>query len=65
MNIRESDLIAIYLTEKLLEQYEGTPIYDSLRSMFRKIEDSLPDKVVIKPAGVASENGKNRTLSRL
>lgn len=50
MNIRESDLFAIYLTEKLLEQYEGTPIYDSLRSMFRKIEDSLPDKVVIKPA---------------
>ena len=43
MNIRESDLFAIYLADKLLGQYEGTPIYDSLRSVFRKIEDSLPD----------------------
>ncbi|MDD2464138.1 MAG: WYL domain-containing protein [Desulfobulbus sp.] len=49
MNIRESDLFAIYLADKLLGQYEGTPVYDRLRSMFRKIEDSLPDKVVIRP----------------
>ena len=45
LNIRESDLFAIYLADKLLVQYEGTPIYDSLCSVFRKIEDSLPDKV--------------------
>lgn len=49
MNIRESDLFAIYLADKLLGQYEGTPVYDSLQSMFRKIEDSLPDKVAIRP----------------
>ena len=47
MNIRESDLFAIYLADKLLGQYEGTPIYDNLRSVFSKIEDSLPDKVSI------------------
>ena len=45
INIKESDLFAIYLADKLLGQYEGTPIYDSLCSVFRKIEDSLPGKV--------------------
>lgn len=49
INIKESDLFAIYLADKLLGQYEGTPIYDSLCSVFRKIEDSLPDKVTTKP----------------
>jgi proteasome accessory factor B len=49
INIRESDLFAIYLADKLLCQYEGTPIYDNLRSVFRKIEDSLPDKVATRP----------------
>ncbi|MDY0391498.1 MAG: WYL domain-containing protein [Desulfobulbus oligotrophicus] len=44
MHLRERDLFAIYLAEKLLTQYEGTPIYNSLCSVFRKIEDSLPDK---------------------
>ncbi len=49
INIKESDLFAMYLADKLLGQYEGTPIYDSLSSVFRKIEDSLPDKVTTKP----------------
>jgi len=48
INIKESDLFAMYLADKLLGQYEGTPIYDSLCSVFRKIEDSLPDKVTTK-----------------
>lgn len=45
LNIRESDLFAIYLADKLLGQYEGTPIYDSLKSVFSKIEDALPQKI--------------------
>jgi proteasome accessory factor B len=49
INIRESDLFAIYLADKLLVQYQGTPIYDSLCSVFRKIEDSLPDKMAARP----------------
>lgn len=49
MDIRESDLFAIYLADKLLAQYENTPIHASLTSVFRKIEDSLPDKVVTRP----------------
>lgn len=47
ISIKESDLFAIYLAEKLLGQYEGTPIYQSLCSVFRKIEDSLPDKIAL------------------
>lgn len=46
IHIRESDLFAIYLADKLLAQYEGTPVYDSLRSVFSKIEENLPDKVI-------------------
>jgi len=47
--IRESDLFAIYLAEKLLTQYEGTPVYDNLRSVFSKIEACLPGKAAIRP----------------
>lgn len=47
ISIRESDLFAIYLAEKLLAQYEGTPIYDNLLSVFSKIEDSLPQRTTI------------------
>lgn len=45
ISIRESDLFAIYLAEKVLEQYEGTPVYDNLCTVFKKIEDSLPKKL--------------------
>ena len=51
MDIRESDLFAIYLADKLLAQYEGTPIHDSLRSVFRKIENALPDSAPARPGG--------------
>jgi len=47
ISIKESDLFAIYLAEKLLAQYEGTPIYHNLFSVFRKIEDSLPERTTI------------------
>ncbi len=49
ISIKESDLFAIYLVEKLLEQYQGTPIYHNLCSVFRKIEDSLPEKITMDP----------------
>ncbi|MBM9513358.1 hypothetical protein [Desulfogranum marinum] len=50
IEIRESDLFGVYLAEKLLVQYEGSPIYDSLCSVFNKIEASLPDKISMDPA---------------
>jgi predicted DNA-binding transcriptional regulator YafY len=55
IRICESDLFAIYLADKLLAQYEGTPIYATLRSVFSKIEDSLPDKV-------ATRSGSDQSL---
>jgi proteasome accessory factor B len=45
MEVREGDLFAIYLAEKLLAQYKGTPVHDNLASVFAKIADSLPEKV--------------------
>ncbi len=50
MDVKESDLFAIYLAEKLLSQYEGTPIYHNLCQVFQKIEDSLPAKISLGPA---------------
>jgi len=48
ISIKESDLFAIYLAEELLLQYEGTPYFDSLHSVFKKIQDSLPEKIGLK-----------------
>lgn len=54
ISIKESDLFAIYLAEKLLLQYEGTAVYDSLCSVFKKIEDSLPNKLSMAPGNEQS-----------
>ena len=54
ISIKESDLFAIYLAEKLLLQYEGTAVYDSLCSVFKKIEDSLPNKISLDPGNEQS-----------
>jgi len=51
IKIKESDLFGVYLAEKLLVQYEGTPIYNSLCSVFEKIEQALPNKMPLNPAG--------------
>lgn len=48
--VKESDLFAVYIADKLLIQYEGTPIYDSLCSVFKKIEDALPSKTSFDPS---------------
>ena len=46
-SIKESDLFALYLAESLLVQYEGTPLYDNLKSVYQKIEQALPEKISI------------------
>lgn len=50
LSMKESDLFGMYLSEKLLVQYEGTPIHKSLCSVFKKIEQSLPDRIATDPA---------------
>lgn len=47
--IKQSDLFGVYLAQKLLIQYEGTPIYNSLCSVFDKIEQALPEKISVDP----------------
>lgn len=54
MDIKERDLFAVYLADKLLVQYQGTPIYDSLCSVFKKIEQALPSKVTLTPDSTQS-----------
>ncbi len=55
MDIKDSDLLAVYMAEKLLVQYEGTPIYESLCSVFKKIEQSLPYKYPVDPLSYQSK----------
>jgi proteasome accessory factor B len=55
LSIKESDLFAIYLAEELLLQHEGTPYFHSLTSVFKKIQDSLPDKTTLESP---SENSR-------
>ncbi len=49
MSLNDSDLFAIFIADKVLKQYENTPIYSRLNSVFAKIFESLPDKVTINP----------------
>jgi predicted DNA-binding transcriptional regulator YafY len=65
IDINASDLFALCITEKVLKQHENTPIYEKLRSIFHKIEESLPEKVSIEPSWVNSSIsivGEHRTL---
>jgi len=45
--ISESELFSIAIAEQALVQYKNTPIYDSLRQIFDKIRDLLPEKATI------------------
>lgn len=47
--LNDSDLFALFIAEKLLEQYAQSPIYPRLRSFFAKVLESLPDKVTLDP----------------
>ncbi len=52
IEIRESDLFAICIAEKALEQYANTPLYDKLSSVFEKIRSYLPDSVTVRPGWI-------------
>jgi predicted DNA-binding transcriptional regulator YafY len=52
MHISESDLFAISLARKTLRQYENSPLYHKLASVFKKIEASLPERISVDPAWV-------------
>ncbi|MCD6389205.1 MAG: WYL domain-containing protein [Desulfobulbaceae bacterium] len=50
MALNDSDLFAIFIAEKVLRQYENTPIYNRLKSVFTKISESLPEKITVDPS---------------
>jgi predicted DNA-binding transcriptional regulator YafY len=43
--LSEGELVAVFLAERLLQEYRGTPYGPALASAFRKIADNLPDEV--------------------
>ncbi|MEN8142444.1 MAG: WYL domain-containing protein [Thermodesulfobacteriota bacterium] len=52
ISINESDLFAICIARKALQQHRNTPIYGKLSAIFDKIENSLPDRVTVSPSWV-------------
>lgn len=52
LRIGEGDIFAICLAEKVLSQYENTPIHDRLAKVFAKIEKYLPDQVSVHPSAL-------------
>ncbi len=50
LRMSEQDLFAFCLAEKVLQQYENTPLHSHLASIFSKIEQYLPENVTVVPA---------------
>lgn len=44
VTIKESELFAMCVAEKALEQYQGTPLYATLANVYKKILGALPDE---------------------
>jgi predicted DNA-binding transcriptional regulator YafY len=49
VRITEGELLALFLADTVLEQYEGTPFEKELRSAFDKLTRNLPDEVSVSP----------------
>jgi predicted DNA-binding transcriptional regulator YafY len=54
IHLNEGDLFGLAIAHKGLEQYRNTPIYDKLAALFRKIEQSLPERVSLDAAWLDS-----------
>jgi len=50
LSLSESDLFAICIAEQAMQQYRSTPLYDNLKKIFSKIEESLPANISLDPA---------------
>jgi predicted DNA-binding transcriptional regulator YafY len=47
LHLTEGDLVALFLAERALEQYRGTPYAADLAAAFAKLTAALPDRVTI------------------
>lgn len=50
LNISRSDLFAMCIAERVLQQYENTPLHDKLAVVFEKLQESMPENVSVNPA---------------
>ena len=49
LNISQNDLFAVCIGQKVLQQYEGTPLHGRLVGVFDKLQQSIPDNVTVDP----------------
>lgn len=54
ISLNDSDLFAVFIAGKALQQYANTPLYHRLQSVFSRIEESLPDRVTVRTTGLDS-----------
>jgi predicted DNA-binding transcriptional regulator YafY len=47
LRLTEGELVALFLAERLLQQYQGTPYAAALAAVFRKLTAALPDEVTV------------------
>ncbi len=45
IQVSEGELVALFVAQKALQQYRGTPFEEPLRSAFKKITEGLKDKI--------------------
>ena len=51
--VTEGECLALFLAERLLQQYKGSPLADDLQRLFRKITVLLPDVMSLEPQHLA------------
>ncbi|MFH7319048.1 helix-turn-helix transcriptional regulator [Desulfurivibrio sp. D14AmB] len=50
LHVNEGEMVGLLLARRGLEAYRNTPIHDSLVSVFKKLAESLPDRVSVDAA---------------
>src|SRR5712692_1108814 len=51
--VTEGECLALYLAERLLQQYKGMPLADDLQRLFEKITVLLPEAISLHPEHLA------------
>jgi predicted DNA-binding transcriptional regulator YafY len=47
LRLSEGELVALFLAERVMQQYRGTPYASDLATAFRKLTDQLPETVTV------------------
>jgi predicted DNA-binding transcriptional regulator YafY len=76
LRLTEGELLALFLAERLLQQYRGTPYERDIATVFAKLTSQLPESVSVdlshldkafsfRPAGVGAEDARRfRRMAR-